>query len=408
MHSSLQKLARAALALGALGIAACEPSDEPERASAQTPAEQLDAITQGLVSSGSITSGQPIPVAPGEGFRYFEVDGARCRNGSNAGVTVRRPAQPSSRVVIYLQGGGACFNTQTCLPMVNPDSIAESRRAPVEQGIFDSTRADNPLRDWNVVYVPYCTGDFHMGDNVASVPFGPSNQLFVGRKNLALILPSVVATFPGTEKVLITGSSAGGAGATASVAPIKRAFAASAPELYLINDAGPLLSAGDNFFNDYAPVAVQTKWKNLWGLARTILPECGAACATGNMLPAFARSVIDTLGRKPALVTGKQDLVVATLYANVRVDQYPLFGLVGVELRDALNDYRTRMGDTWSTYYVTAPDSLARQHMFLVGDNFYSVDQPLRDAPGGQTRALLSWVDQYLNGDDASLPDVGP
>lgn len=401
---SFAKINFAAPLLALLAACGAEP-DTAERDWADTSVAQLDVITQGLTKTGTISSGQVIPVRPEDGFLYYEVVGARCRDGSNAGVTVRRSATPSKNVLIYLQGGGACFNTQTCLPQANPERIADNHRSPAATGIFDNTDPDNPFRDWNVVYVPYCTGDFHMGNKQSSVPLGPSNQLFVGRKNLELILPSAVATFPGAKKVLLTGSSAGGAGATGNAAPVKRAFAASAPELYLINDAGPWLSAGSNFTSDYLPTAEQTKWKNLWGLDSTALPECGGLCNVSNFFPAFAKNVATQIGRKPALVVGKQDTVVALLYANARVDQYPLVGFVGVEMRDALNDYRTRMGNTWASYYVTKSDSLARQHMFLVGDNFYDVAQEVVGG-GGQTKALRDWVADYVNG--AAVANVGP
>jgi hypothetical protein len=35
-------------------------------------------------------------------------------------------------------------------------------------GIFDQTREDNPFKDWGFVYIPYCTGDLHMGANDAT------------------------------------------------------------------------------------------------------------------------------------------------------------------------------------------------------------------------------------------------
>jgi len=366
--------------------------------------EQLDAITQGLALSGSYRPGDVLPVTATEGFKYFELEGVVCRDGSRAGVTLRRTAQPSDKVLVYLQGGGACFNTQTCLEQVNPSSIRENRRAPGAAGIFDAARSDNPLADYNVVYVPYCTGDFHIGNKVASVPLGPSNQRFVGRKNLELILRSAVATFAGAKKVVLSGSSAGGAGASGSAAPVKAAFAASAPQLYLINDAGPVLSAGNNFLNDYLPTGQQQRLKNLWGLEQTLLADCGSDCNVANFFPAAVKKLRLTIGRTPALVCGKQDLTVAVLFGNMRADQYPLIGFFGVELRDALNDYRQRMGAAWSTYYVTTSDSLAKQHMFLVGDNFYTVSQQVV----GQSaqKSMRDWVDDYLN--DRPTPSVGP
>jgi hypothetical protein len=242
-----------------------------------------------------------------------------------------------------------------------------------------------------------------MGAKISSVDLGPSKQYFYGRLNLELILKSAVATFPGTSQVVLSGSSAGGGGAVASATPVKRAF--GVPNLWLLDDAGPFLSSGTNFSNDYLPGAEQTRWKNYWGLDSTILAECGAPCANNqNWATAFAKNTINVIGRKPALTIGKQDTTVALLYANARADQYGAAGFAGVEMRDALNDFRTHMAGTWSTYYVTNSGSEAQKHMRLVYDDFYSTHQTA--VIGGQQVYLNTWVWSYIH--DVSVPEVGP
>jgi hypothetical protein len=393
---------KAWLGVALIACAACGDADtgvssnDPDLVN-ELQAAQLDAVTQGLAVTGSYRPGDVLPAQAS--FQYYELEGTYCRDGSRAGVTVKRGS--SDKVLVYLQGGGGCFNTQTCLEQVNPSRIAENRRAPGAGGIFAS-RADNPLNDYSVAYVPYCTGDFMIGNKINSVPFGPQNQRFVGRKNLELILKSVTATFPGATKVVLSGSSAGGAAASGNVAPVKAAYPAA--QLYVINDAGPVLSAGNNFLNDYFPTGQQTKLKNLWGLSDTILKDCGADCNVANWFPAAVKRLSGVIGRKPALVCGKQDIVVAVLFGNMRADQYPLIGFFGVEMRDALNDYRSRMGNTWSTYYVTTPNSLAQQHMFLLDETFYTTSQQV--VGSSAKKSIRDWVADYLN--DAPIPAVGP
>jgi hypothetical protein len=46
--------------------------------------------------------------------------------------------------------------------MSNADPFAQSFRLG---GIFDFTTDQNPFKDWNFVYIPYCTGDLHTGAN---------------------------------------------------------------------------------------------------------------------------------------------------------------------------------------------------------------------------------------------------
>ena len=96
-----------------------------------------------------------------------------------------------------------------------------------------------------MVFVPYCTGDFHAGNNVATYDvFGPRPYHHVGRRNVEALLPRIQATWPAPARVVVAGSSAGGFGATLSYDIIRRAYAGAA--VALVNDAGPLL-VGNGF-----------------------------------------------------------------------------------------------------------------------------------------------------------------
>ena len=76
------------------------------------------------------------------------------------------PGRPDQGGAV-LQGGGACFSAETC----GPGSETFTRNlaigeAPDFGGIFDETNPENPLAGHSIVYVPYCTGDVHLGDRV--------------------------------------------------------------------------------------------------------------------------------------------------------------------------------------------------------------------------------------------------
>ena len=69
-----------------------------------------------------------------------------------------RTANPA-KVMFFMEGGGACFDAQTCAP----DSTAFKRvvgdgPATRTDGIFDFANPANPFADWSIVYVPYCPG----------------------------------------------------------------------------------------------------------------------------------------------------------------------------------------------------------------------------------------------------------
>ena len=86
------------------------------------------------------------------------------------------------------------------------------RQLPVEEGVFKRDPR-NPVGDWNMIFVPYCTGDIHAGVNTdVEVKDVPGKQQFVGYTNFGLFLKSFGPAFASAKTILLTGSSAGGFG----------------------------------------------------------------------------------------------------------------------------------------------------------------------------------------------------
>ena len=62
--------------------------------------------------------------------------------------------------------------------------------------MFNRGNARNPVKDWNFVYVPYCTGDVHLGTKDNGMVEGVDGaQHFVGRLNMKAFLNRIVPTF---------------------------------------------------------------------------------------------------------------------------------------------------------------------------------------------------------------------
>lgn len=213
--------------------------------------------------------GKPIPNLPANKWTVVMVEGAVCRDGSPTGIGVN-PNPNSDKLAIYLEGGGACFNTLTC--GMNPANGASMLSGLTGRGgIFDRADAANPVKDWNFVYVPYCTGDVHAGANPSgSIPGVNGTQHFVGYTNVGLDLERIVPTFPSVTKVLLTGASAGGFGAGANYLQAARAFG-SVP-VYMLDDSGPFMD------DPYAASCLQDTVRKLWGLDNTVLKDCGSDC----------------------------------------------------------------------------------------------------------------------------------
>ncbi len=113
------------------------------------------------------------------------------------------------KVLLYFQGGGACFSPETCDFETGTYKVSTGEDDIATTGIFDWEHEGNPFADWSVVFVPYCSGDVFLGD--AEHEYAP--DLVVqhrGALHAQKGLDYLVATYPDAQEVFVTGSSAGG------------------------------------------------------------------------------------------------------------------------------------------------------------------------------------------------------
>lgn len=171
------------------------------------------------------------------------------------------------KLVIYFQGGGACWDPLTCGAYSALGVAATCTREQREtvsmftdenqgMGIFDTTQSDNPFKDWGFVYIPYCTCDLSWGaqdteyegdplgwlaaNGMSSSPFTIQHRGFV---NFQAVLKYLQDNVHLPKKIFVTGSSAGSYGATVSFPYIKEAYPFS--QLYLLGDAGNGVTGGN-------------------------------------------------------------------------------------------------------------------------------------------------------------------
>jgi hypothetical protein len=124
------------------------------------------------------------------------------------------------KVMVYLQGGGACWDATTCnvrgkVPYFKP-AVGERER-PYRSGLLDETNPENPVRGFTKVFIPYCTGDAHLGTRTVSfdIPKSPSDSArqFVihhsGGANATAALDWMYAHVPSPQLIFVTGESAG-------------------------------------------------------------------------------------------------------------------------------------------------------------------------------------------------------
>lgn len=353
------------------GVADEPPTDAavPDTAmpDAAAPTEPTEPTDDGLGAKPPFEpTGMPI-MAPERTWTWVPFPDAVCRSGSPAGLSVNlNPA--SKRVMIYLEGGGACFDAQTCA--ANPDAVGA--QSPGNAGVFDRSRRENPVADWNYVYVPYCTGDVHMGaQRDGQVPGVNGTQQFVGRLNLTAFLHRLVPTFSDAEQVLLTGVSAGGFGAASNAAYVQWAFGPEVP-LTLVDDSGPTFSA------EHLPKCLTDLYVKTWGLSGSILDDCGTACsADADYSTQFLEYTLRRAGENSGgLISSDEDAVIRGFYgigtnngANDCMGVLLLTSMSPADFLAGLLEYRERVKafPKMSTFYPSST-----QHTWLGGDGFYT------------------------------------
>jgi hypothetical protein len=193
-----------------------------------------------------------------------EPPGAVCGNGSQYKFFVNYSTS-SNDVVVYMEPGGGCWDYPSCtgqedLGAANLDGLPDDHYifGQVIAPMFNRDRPDNYTRDWNFVFVPYCTADVHTGNSVItySDPTGVGEDIVfhhTGHDNVQAVIDWMADEFPGIPRFLLSGCSAGGAGSIINY----YYFRTRLPQIersYLLSDSGPIFPSSGNSAQLHAKV----------------------------------------------------------------------------------------------------------------------------------------------------------
>jgi hypothetical protein len=326
---------------------------------------------------------------------YVPVDGAKCMDNSPTGIGVNLGT--SGDLVIYLEGGGACFNSSTCNHVAHPNgwgpATFDTEIAIYNVGLFDRLDDANPLHDATFVFVPYCTGDVHAGSN----PVGSDGRAFVGYGNIGHDLDLLVPQSTEVSRVVLAGSSAGGFGALINYDRTQTAFGTT--PVYLVDDSGPPLD------DMYLTPCLQQLFRTSWNLDAALpagCPNCTQADGGGlaNALGYLADTYPD---RRFGLISSTRDGVIRSFYGY----GYPdcVAGAAGNPMPEAvftagIDDLRDHKLASHPNFRVYSKDSC--EHVWLL----FSPDtvSPRRDGTGEH---LATWLSDMLD-PSASWDSVAP
>ena len=159
----------------------------------------------------------------------------KCGDGTAFSFYYHKPSQShfnKDKVLIEFQGGGACWDANSCQKQqdlltfpTDLDGFIGYSCSTVNYGMGNyggypinllcatTIGGTLDLSDYNYIFVPYCTQDVHMGDNIASYNDnnnGSSGVYHHGAHNMMGVLNWVYKHFPNPSHIFLTGCSAGG------------------------------------------------------------------------------------------------------------------------------------------------------------------------------------------------------
>jgi hypothetical protein len=274
-------------------------SNCPTTASQGGVSQQVDDLTDGMVLhtvvAANLDDEQYTTISPTGTTRYMGQDLTPvCIEGTPYHFFVKRGTV--NKLVMYYQGGGACWEQLTCgVPVcdndVNPDGGDNPNN--FSSGFADRDNPDNPFRDWHTVFVSYCSCDVHYGDAAQDYDnVSPDEPLHIehrGYHNARVAEKWAREHFVNPEVVFATGSSAGAYGAWFHGPLMHDAWPGS--QFHILADAGNGVIT-DEFLQESFP-----NW-NFAGNLPPQYPELKQVLEDGSGIPGYtevaAREFPDT------------------------------------------------------------------------------------------------------------------
>ena len=284
--------------------------------------------------------------------------GPLCLRGGEYAMSTKE--NTGEELVIFLQGGGACWNdfcaaTETADPTVP------------EFGLLDQSLENNPVADWDLAYLPYCDGSIFSGDaDYDDDGDGEIDRYHRGVQNTSASLDVVANAFPSPSRILLTGVSAGGFG-TDYALPLVRKLYPDVP-IELINDSGVGVSA-PGFSTDRA-----AEWNSEAFIAQSV-PDF--IDDRGHLTNGHIWYLNEDPNLRMGYMSTKQDVVIADVFLMIGGPAFEAELIPEMaKLEEAHPDrFRSLIGD-------------GNQHTF--------VQTRFEDTVGGTT--IVQWITDMLSG----------
>lgn len=249
------------------------------------------------------------PATTGDTIHTFDpADGPICMDGSPFRVAARDTG--ADDLVIYLQGGGVCTAAVCIVTFLDSESIFDI--GVPAAGILRSTLQTNPVRDWNVVYSPYCDGSLMMGDVDRDINNDGQIEHQRGLRNVSAVIDLAQAEFPRARRILLTGVSAGGFATITALPLVRKRFPDA--EIFVVNDAG--VGIGAPAVDGVARLTAEFN-------AGALLPASCAGCFDrGHLMPLIGWQLERDPRMRAGIVTSLGDGVISGTFLGISIAEF--------------------------------------------------------------------------------------
>lgn len=313
-----------------------------------------------------------------------------------------KPSGASANLLIFFNGGGACWFGQACdlgsQPNIHsPFADMEGNNPAFSEGIFNFENTENPFADYDMVFIPYCTGDVHVGAGERSYSYANAAGEEVeytahhdGYENSTTVLNWIYENFSNPNKVVIGGSSAGAIGSSF--------YSGLVAEHYASTPVVLLADAGGGYRTPNLPVTL-----NAWNTAE-VLPDWEEYAGKTNDTITFEDFYIASSNHNPNLTIAQYNAAIdetQIVFTQLIGDPPGSFNLP----QRILTNYQQIESAVDEFYSYTAGGTV---HMILQDDIFYDYEVAgvrfvdwLRDLADGKQVQDISCVDEATGCDTA-------
>ena len=273
-------------------------------------------------------------------YEFDIASGPVCLRGDPFRMSIRD--QKSENLLIFLQGGGACWSN-FCL------AIQKAPAGIPNLNVLDPKRANNPWKDWNTVYLPYCDGSMFAGNADADDDKdGKIDRYQHGLQNLSAALDRAVAQFPHPKRIALVGSSGGGFGTIPGVLLVRKLWPDA--EILMVQDSGTgKAKAGDPAF--LATLVHEFKVEKFFPAS------CTACVGASHLTPLLDWELAHDPKLRVAAFSSYNDSIMSTVFLKIGGDAFK------ASLLGATDPLHTAYPDRYKRFLINGT-----MHTTMLGD----------------------------------------